>query len=159
MKAGVRILERILALALGGALSVAASSPPRAESLSSRTMNPLMAASFDAGEKHIVSYFRAGDEQCKLTLTIGGTLAGEEREPSMRTVRLRVTVDAGNTARFDTSENKPLLFACKAGDCPPPLAHGPGAKSLYFTCEAGARAMTARVVERVARLAADSTTE
>lgn len=148
--------ERILALTLGGALSVAAAAPLRAESPYSRTMKPLMAASFDAGEKHIVSYFRAGDEQCKLTLTIGETLSAEDKQPSPRTLRLRVTIDAGNTARFDTAEHKPMHFACRAGGCPPPLTHGAGAKSLYFTCEAGARTMTATVTERVARLVADS---
>jgi len=107
MKAG----ERILALALGGALSLAASAPLRAETWSPLTMRPLHAVSLDAGAKHVVSYFLAAERQCKLTLMIadGSTTGDGSQEPA---ARVQVSIDAGKTARVDSAEGKTLEFAC-----------------------------------------------
>ena len=110
MKAG----ERILALALGEALSLAANAPLRAESWSPLTMKPLKAASLDVGTKHVVSYFLASDGQCKLTLMISQKSLIDDAQPSEPATRLQVSLDAGETARFDTAESKSLEFACKA---------------------------------------------
>jgi hypothetical protein len=109
MKAG----ERIIALALGGALSVAASAPLRAEPWSPLSMKPLHAVSLDAGTKHVVSYFLSTERQCRLTLMISNRSAngGAAPEPA---ARVQVAIDAGKIARVDSAEGKTLEFACRA---------------------------------------------
>jgi hypothetical protein len=108
MKAG----ERILALALGGALSFAASAPLRAETPWPLAMRPLYAVSLDAGPKHVVSYFLTAERQCKLTLMIadGPTNGDASGEPA---ARVQVSIDAGKTARVDSAEGKTLEFVCR----------------------------------------------
>jgi hypothetical protein len=124
MRAGARIL----ALGLGGALSLAANAPLRADPWSPLTMKPLMAASLDAGTKHVVSYFLASDGRCRLTLMILDQPKDDDARSSENGARFQVSVDAGGTARFDTTKGKSLEFACKPD----------------------ARSMTARMVDRVA---------
>ncbi len=110
MKAG----ERILALALGGALSLAASAPLRAETWSPLTMRPLHAVSLDAGTKHVVGYFLKAEDQCKLTVMISDRSGNDTVQASDLGARVQVAVDAGKIARIDSAEGKSLEFACKA---------------------------------------------
>ena len=109
MKAG----ERILALALGGALSLAASAPLRAESWSSLAMRPLHAVSLDAGAKHVVSYFLTSEKQCKLTLMIADRLANDNEAPLEPAARVQVAIDAGKAARVDSAQGNAIEFACR----------------------------------------------
>ena len=121
--------QRIVVAAFGGALCLATSTGlSTAESWSPVIMMPLMAASFDAGAKHVVSYFLTSDGQCKLTLMIAERSRDEKDESAAQDLRLLVMVAAGRTARLDAGEGKALEFACK-GD---------------------AQAMTATAVDRVA---------
>jgi hypothetical protein len=121
--------QRIVATAFSGALCLATNTGlSAAESWSPVTMKPLMAVSLDAGTKHVVSYFLSADGQCKLTLMIAENAGDEKDLPPAQASRVLVAVDAGRTARFDAAEGRSLQFACKAG----------------------ARAMTASAVDRVA---------
>lgn len=123
MKAGASIL----ALAFSGALGLAAIAPLRADPWSPLSMKPLMAASLDAGTKHVLSYFLPSDGRCKLTLMVSDEARDDARGSESGT-RFQVAVDAGGTARFDTAKGKSLEFACKPD----------------------ARGMTARIVDRIA---------
>ena len=94
----------ILAAALGGALSFAASAEvTAAESWSVLSMKPLMAASFDAASNHIVGL-------CKLTLMVG-----DADKPNAPASRLLLIVAPGRSARFDADDGNTLQFACKSG--------------------------------------------
>ena len=121
--------QRIVAMAFSGALCLATNTGlSAAESWSPVTMKPLMAISLDAGAKHVVSYFLSADGQCKLTLMIAENSGDQKDLSPTQASRVQVAVDAGRTARLDTAEGRSLRFACKAG----------------------ARAMTASAVDRVA---------
>jgi hypothetical protein len=121
MKSG----KSILAAALGGALSLAASAgPAAAESWSVVTMKPLMAASFDAASHHILGFFVNANGLCKLTLMIADADEASETPPA----RLQLLVEPGRRARFDAADGETLQFACKSD----------------------ARAMTATMLESVA---------
>jgi hypothetical protein len=75
-----------------------------------------------------VGYFLSTDNQCKLTLMIAERSDGEKDSSSAQASRIQVAVDVGATARLDMEEGRALQFAC----------------------EAGAQAMTASSVERIA---------
>ena len=101
----------ILAAALGGALSFAASAEvTAAESWSVLSMKPLMAASFDAASNHIVGFFVNANGLCKLTLMVG-----DADKPNAPASRLVLIVDPGRSARFDADDGNTLQFACKSG--------------------------------------------
>ncbi len=103
--------KAILAAALGGALSFAASAElTAAESWSVLTMKPLMAASFDAASNHIVGFFVNANGLCKLTLMVG-----DAEKPNAPVSRLLLIVDPGRSARFDADDGNTLQFACKSG--------------------------------------------
>ena len=51
-----------------------------------------MAASLDAGAKHVVSYFVNADGVCKLTVMIADTV-GDDSEPRPRSCNCRSTPD------------------------------------------------------------------
>ena len=103
--------KAILAAALGGALSFAASAEvTAAESWSVLTMKPLMAASFDAASNHIVGFFVNANGLCKLTLMVG-----DAEKPNAPASRLLLIVDPGRSARFDADDGNTLQFACKSG--------------------------------------------
>jgi hypothetical protein len=121
--------QRLVAMAFGGTLCLATNTGLSAsESWSPATMKPMMAVSFDAGSKHVVSYFLKGDGDCKLTLMIGERSRDERDGALPQASRLNVAVEAGTMANLDNEDGKSLQFACKAG----------------------AQAMTATVVDRVA---------
>jgi len=127
--------KRIVAAALGGALWLAPSSGLVAgDGWSPQTMRPLMAASFDAGSKHLVSYFVGADNGCRLTMMVIDAASTEAETPATEATRLVVTVADGKAAHFDT----------------------PVGTSLRFTCASGAQAMK---VEQINRLAAFPVTE
>lgn len=103
--------KRTLALALGGAMFLAAASAPQAgERFEPKTMKAMSAASFDVGAKHVIGYFLNRDGACKLTLMVGEstTLTGAP-------ARLQVSINWGKSAGFDAGEGKTLLFTCKPG--------------------------------------------
>jgi hypothetical protein len=101
----------ILAAALGGALSFAASAEvTAAEYWLVLTMKPLMAASFDAASNHIVGFFVNANGLCKLTLMVG-----DAEKPNAPASRLLLIVDPGRSARFDADDGNTLQFACKSG--------------------------------------------
>ena len=59
-----------VAATLAGALCLFATTNAPAADWSAQTMKPRMAASLDAGAKHVVSYFVSADGVCKLTVMI-----------------------------------------------------------------------------------------
>jgi hypothetical protein len=102
--------SRIVATALAGALCVATSTGlSAAESWSALTMKPRMAASLDAGAKHLVSYFVSVDGVCKLTVMIVDAV-GEDSGP--QAAQLQLSVEPGRTARFATGDGNTLRFVC-----------------------------------------------
>ncbi len=74
-----------------------------------------MAASFDAGSKHVVSYFVGGDNGCRLTMMVIDSASAEETAPATEATRLVVTVADGKAAHFDTPVGKSLRFTCTPG--------------------------------------------
>jgi hypothetical protein len=125
----MRIRQQIVATAFSGMLCLATGSGLSAAiSWSPMTMKPLMAVSLYAGPKHIVGYFLSADNRCKLTLMIAERSDDEKDSSPAQASRIQVAVDVGATARLDTEEGRALQFAC----------------------EAGAQAMTASSVDRIA---------
>jgi hypothetical protein len=106
--------NRIVAAAFGGALCLAASSGLSAAD-ASLTMKPLMAASFDAGSKHVVSYFASGENGCRLTMMVIDTALNEEPTPQTQATRLVFTVAHGKAAHFDSAAGGSLRFSCVQG--------------------------------------------
>jgi hypothetical protein len=90
------------------------------------TMKPLQGVSFDIGTKRAVSYFLSDNGACKLTLTLAEVVQDDEVN-GLTAARMTVAVEVGKVAHFDTE-----------------------GKSLEFKCQAGARAMTATIINRVA---------
>jgi len=72
-------------------------------------MKPRMAASLDAGAKHLVSYFVSVDGVCKLTVMIVDAV-GEDSGP--QAAQLQLSVEPGRTARFATGDGNTLRFVC-----------------------------------------------
>ena len=110
----------IVGLGLSGTAAGADSSP-------ALTMKPRHGISFDVGLKRAVSYFLSESGICNLTLMIAEAMNGDE-VPGGTAARFRVAVGAGKSTRLDTTEGK----------------------SLDFACAANARAMSVKVVDRVA---------
>ncbi|MBG0811533.1 hypothetical protein IY145_19455 [Methylosinus sp. H3A] len=110
--------KRIFALALAAVLSLSAGVSLRAEPHGSATapvtLKPLAAASFDAGQKHVLSYFVGGDGACRLTVIIFDAPSLEEATPATATTRLIVPISTGKSANLDTAVAKTLRFACSA---------------------------------------------
>jgi hypothetical protein len=106
--------NRIVAAAFGGALCLAASSGLSAAD-ASLTMKPLMAASFDAGSKHVVSYFASGENGCRLTMMVIDAALDEEPTPQTKATRLVFTVADGKAAHFDSAAGGSLRFSCAQG--------------------------------------------
>ncbi|MGD9542818.1 MAG: hypothetical protein AB7F41_08825 [Methylocystis sp.] len=106
--------NRIVAAAFGGALCLAASSGLSAAD-ASLTMKPLMAASFDAGSKHVVSYFVGGESGCRLTMMVIDSALDEEPTPATQATRVVVPVADGKTAFFDSAVGTTLRFHCARG--------------------------------------------
>jgi hypothetical protein len=106
MKTGTRIVST----ALGGALGLAAiSGLHAADAWSTKTMKPRMAASIDAGSKHVVGFFVNADGVCKLTAMIADQ--GAEAEAAAP-LQLQLTIEPGRTARFATVDGNALRFVC-----------------------------------------------
>lgn len=103
--------NRLLALSLGGLSLAANANSPRAGEPAALTMSPMQAQSLDVGPKHVVTYFLAGDDHCRLTLMIVD--AGDDAYQLAS--RIQLAVDSGGTARLDTMEGASLAFACDNG--------------------------------------------
>ncbi len=101
---------RNIAMALGGALALAAATPVSAtETWSETTMRPLMAASLDAGGAHVVSYFQPVNGACRLTLMIADRdLETKGGSPT----RVEFTVEPGRAAFVDDADGKSSRFTC-----------------------------------------------
>lgn len=106
--------NRIVAAAFGGALCLATSSALSAAD-ASMIMKPLMAASFDAGSKHVVSYFAAGENGCRLTMMVIDSALDEQATPETQATRLVFTVADGKAAHFDSAVGTSLRFSCVSG--------------------------------------------
>ena len=97
-----------VATTLAGALCLWATTNAPAADWSALTMKPRMAASLDAGAKHVVSYFLSADGVCKLTVMIADTVRRRTPGPRPRSCNCRSTPDGprvsprgdGNTLRF-----------------------------------------------------------
>ena len=109
MKTGARIV----ALALAGVLGYGNVPLHAAEHWSPLKMKPMMAASLDEGDKHIVGYFVEDGGVCKLTLMITDSSNNSDVEPTNKPSRLLVTVSSGKSAKFDTIEGKTISFSCE----------------------------------------------
>jgi hypothetical protein len=106
MKSG----KGIVAATLFGALCLATTTDlSAAESWSTLVMRPLRAVSFDAGAKHVVTYFIRSDEVCKLTVMIAD-IAGDDGDA--KATQLQTSIEPQQTARFATADGKYLRFVC-----------------------------------------------
>ena len=101
-----------VAAALAGALGLGVTTNAPAADWSALTMKPRMAASLDAGSKHVVSYFLAADGVCKLTVMIADAVGDDSGAPA---AQLQLSVDPGRAARFATGDGNSLQFACGSG--------------------------------------------
>lgn len=101
---------RHIAMALGGAMALAAATPvSAAESWSEMTMKPLMATSLDAGGAHVVSYFLPVNGACRLTMMI----ANQDAEAQGAVpARVQITVEPGRAAYVDDADGKASRFTC-----------------------------------------------
>jgi hypothetical protein len=104
--------KRIFALALAAVLSLTAGVALRAEPHAPVTLKPLAAASFDAGHKHVLSYFVGAEGACRLTVIVFDAPSLDEATPSTATTRFIVPISAGKSANVDTAVAKTLRFAC-----------------------------------------------
>jgi hypothetical protein len=68
----------------------------------------------EVGGKQAVSYFLNEQGLCKLTLMVAEAFNGED-VPNLTTVRFETAVDPGRSANFTTAEGKSLEFTCQAG--------------------------------------------
>jgi hypothetical protein len=86
-----------------------------AEASSTATLRPLMAASFDVGHTHIVTFFVPDNGQCRLTFVMAAG-ADDERGPDNAPTasRLVVSVNSGADAQFDVAEGGALHLACSS---------------------------------------------
>ena len=81
-----------VAATLAGALCLGATTNVPAADWAALTMKPRMAASLNAGGKHVVSYFVSADGVCKLTVMIADTV-GDNFERWPRSCNCRSTPD------------------------------------------------------------------
>ena len=91
-----------VAATLAGALGLWATTNAPAAEWSALTMKPRMAASVDAGAKHVVSYFLSADGVCKLTVMIADTV-GDDFGPRPRSCNCRSTPDGPRVSRPATA--------------------------------------------------------
>ncbi len=106
MKSG----KGIVAATLFGALSLAtATNLSAAGSWSTLMLKPLGAVSFDAGVKHVVTYFVKSNGACKLTV-MTADISGDDGDA--KATQLQTSVEPQQTARFATSDGKSLRFVC-----------------------------------------------
>ncbi len=106
MKSGKRIVAATLLAALCLATTTNLSA---AGSWSTLMMKPLGAVSFDAGAKHVVTYFIRYYGVCKLTVMIAD-LSGDDGDA--KATQLQTSVEPQQTARFATADGKSLRFVC-----------------------------------------------
>ncbi len=101
---------RYIAMALGGALALAAATPVSAADFwSETTMKPLMATSLEAGGAHVVSYFQPVNGACRLTMMIAG---GDMETKGGSPTRIQMTVEPGRAAFVDDADGKSSRFTC-----------------------------------------------
>jgi len=114
MTAGKRIFALALAAVLSLSAGVALHAEPHGPATAPVTMKPLAAVSFDAGQKHVLSYFVGGEGACRLTVIIFDAPSLDEATPATATTRLIVPISSGKSANLDTAVAKTLRFACSA---------------------------------------------
>lgn len=83
-----------------------------------RTVKPLYAVNFDAGQKHVLSYFLSKNGLCDLTVMVTDR-PSEHPEgdviPALHTQRFKALINAGKAARLDTAEGKAFEYECERG--------------------------------------------
>lgn len=112
MTAGKRIFALALAAVLSLTAGVALHAEPYGPVAVPVTLKPLAAASFDAGRKHVLSYFVGGGGACRLTVIVFDAPTLEEATPATATTRFIVPISSGSSANLDTAVAKTLRFAC-----------------------------------------------
>jgi hypothetical protein len=90
-----------------------------------KSIKPIEGIFFDLGTKHGVGYFFKEAKACKIVLTLADT-PGLDDAQSFTATRHEALVAAGGSVRYNATEGKAIEFACQAD----------------------ARAMTLRQVER-----------
>lgn len=122
-------MENTIAATCGVALCLAASAAVfAADTGTSTTMKPLMAASLDAGTRHVVSFYLQKDSQCQLTLMIEDKALEEANAGATQAARLQLLIQPGRSVYVDSADGK----------------------SIRYVCNSGAAAMTATKLDRVA---------
>ncbi|WP_018265445.1 MULTISPECIES: hypothetical protein [Methylosinus] len=114
MTAGKRIFALALAAVLSLTAGVALHAEPYGAAAAPVTLKPLAAASFDAGQKHVLSYFVGGDGACRLTVIVFDAPTLEAANASTATTRFIVPISSGSSANLDTAVAKTLRFSCSA---------------------------------------------
>lgn len=109
--------KRIFALAFAAAAlslpaGVALRAEPHGPVTTPVTLKPLAAASFEAGQKHVLSYFVGAGGACRLTVIVFDAPSPEEATPATATTRFIVPISSGMAANLDTAVAKTLRFAC-----------------------------------------------
>lgn len=123
----------IVATTVTGVLAVADIGTLKAADTSTvlKMVKPIQGAILDVGSKHTVSYFLSENGKCRLTLMIAELPYGNEAS-LLTAARFVVAIQPDESGRLDTAEGK----------------------SLEFTCNANAQAMSIKGLERDDALAA-----
>ena len=105
----MKTAKLIAAGAFGFALALANSGLSQAQSQSEVALAPLRASSIDLGAKHLVSFFVAVDNACRLTVMIADSVEEKAEAPVSR---LQLSIDPGKSARVDTADGAAAAFSC-----------------------------------------------
>lgn len=114
MTAGKRIFALALAAVLSLTAGVALHAEPYGPAAAPVTLKPLAAASFDAGQKHVLSYFVGSSGACRLTVIVFDAPSLEAAGTTTATTRFIVPISSGSSANLDTAVAKTLRFSCSA---------------------------------------------
>ncbi|MEW5964050.1 MAG: hypothetical protein AB1749_10860 [Pseudomonadota bacterium] len=103
----------IVATAIAAVLSAQGAVSLRAEELRAvQTMKPLHGISFDIGSKRAVSYYLSDKGRCKLVLTLA-TVPNWDEVPSFTSTRFEAAIPGGKATRFVSDEGKSVEFSCQ----------------------------------------------
>ena len=84
-----------------------------ADRLSTASLKPLQALTFENGEEHGVTYFVHENNQCKVVLTVA-LKSGDDDMSSFAATRFETSIPGGKGSRFQTSSGKAIEFVCSA---------------------------------------------
>lgn len=100
-------LTSVLAISHAGAVQAAEDSPVL-------TMKPFHGISFDVGTKRAVTYFLADNGTCDLVVTLADPPSWDDNIPAFSAQRFEAAIPAGKSRRFSSAEGKTLEFSCQA---------------------------------------------